>query len=161
MPIFTTSVIALPVYPFHSPPIMRSEKCFIFSSTAFTSGITSLPSTRIGVLLRLRSATCSTARSSVRLIFSPENIDLIAPLRSVSFASACSLSSVSWVMRFFEKSTSIWSSKVAENLAKRSASWANSSAIVTDFICSKCCCSAFQAAVWVGLIFFMATLLLI
>ncbi len=58
-------------------PMGASEKVFIFSSTALTSGITSLPSTKIGVLLRLRSATCSTARFSVRLIFSPENIDLL------------------------------------------------------------------------------------
>ena len=36
--------------------------------------MTSSPSTMIGRFERLRSATCSTARSSVMLIFSPANI---------------------------------------------------------------------------------------
>lgn len=68
--------------------------------------------------------------------------------------------------RFFgdavlEKSTSIKSSNVAENLAKRSLSFANKSAIVTSFISSKCFCSACQAEVCVGLMFFISNTLLI
>ena len=48
-----------------------------------TSGITSAPSTAIGRLDRLRSATCSTARCSVLLILPPVNIASIAPARPV------------------------------------------------------------------------------
>jgi hypothetical protein len=61
MPILTTSVMGLPVKPFQSPARTRSVKASHARSTALTSGITSAPSTRIGRLARLRSATCSTA----------------------------------------------------------------------------------------------------
>ena len=44
------------------------------SSTAWTSGTTSLPSTTIDVPRGARSATCRTARFSVRLILSPRNM---------------------------------------------------------------------------------------
>ena len=42
--------------------------------TRLTSGMTSWPSTRMGVLERLRRAMWRTARFSVMLIFSPANI---------------------------------------------------------------------------------------
>ena len=48
-----------------SPERTPSAKRDMRSSTALTSGITFLPSTRIGRFERLRSATCSTARFSV------------------------------------------------------------------------------------------------
>ncbi|CSB38161.1 Uncharacterised protein [Vibrio cholerae] len=102
MPILTTSVIALPVKPFHSPPITRSEKAFILANTAFTAGITSSPFTNTGELLRLRSAVCSTARSSVWLIASPLNIAVMADCRSVSLANANKCCIVSAFTRFFE-----------------------------------------------------------
>ena len=45
MPMLTTSVIRLPVWPFHAPLRTASVKARILASTALTSGITSLPST--------------------------------------------------------------------------------------------------------------------
>ncbi|MNT74165.1 hypothetical protein D3C72_2129570 [compost metagenome] len=74
MPILMTSVIFLPVAPFSEPERIASANLPMAARTAFTSGITSLPSTRTGVLERLRSAVCSTARSSVKLMALPENI---------------------------------------------------------------------------------------
>ncbi len=50
------------------------QNSFMWASTAFTPGITSSPFTMIGVFARLRRAMCRTALSSVKLIFSPENI---------------------------------------------------------------------------------------
>src|SRR6266545_4164092 len=47
MPMFTTSVIVLPVWPFHTPLRRRSVKSRIFASTALTTGTTSWPSTTI------------------------------------------------------------------------------------------------------------------
>ncbi|CSI75933.1 Uncharacterised protein [Vibrio cholerae] len=91
--------------PFHSPPITRSEKAFILANTAFTAGITSspfTPFTNTGELLRLRSAVCSTARSSVWLIASPLNIAVMADCRSVSLANANKCCIVSAFTRFFE-----------------------------------------------------------
>lgn len=81
----TTSVMLFPLKPFHSPlrTLCRKEeegqtlsrlrlrrqqrsrtwqKVFILSSTRFTSGITSLPSTQMGSLERFLRATWSTAR---------------------------------------------------------------------------------------------------
>ncbi|MNG32440.1 hypothetical protein D3C84_1184560 [compost metagenome] len=72
------------------------------ASTEFTFGITSSPSTRIGELVRLRSATCSAARFSVRLIFSPLNIALMRAGSPASRASAISPCSEVSVMRFLE-----------------------------------------------------------
>lgn len=43
--------------------LLTWQKDFIFSRTLLTSGITSLPSTKMGVFDRFRRATCSTARS--------------------------------------------------------------------------------------------------
>src|SRR5882724_1982104 len=44
------------------------------ASAASTSGMTSFPSTKMGRRARLRSATCSTARPSVRLMGAPANM---------------------------------------------------------------------------------------
>ena len=45
MPMLTTFVIVLPVWPFHSPERMRSANAAIRSSTSCTSATTSRPST--------------------------------------------------------------------------------------------------------------------
>ena len=74
MPMLTTLRMRLPVWPCHSPLRTRSENAAMRSSTACTSGTTSTPSTRIRSSFGARRATCSTARCSVTLIFSPLNI---------------------------------------------------------------------------------------
>ena len=74
MPMLMTLRMRLPVWPFHSPLRTRSAKSAILSSTACTSGTTFSPSTTIDAPRGARSATCSTARFSVMLIFSPRNI---------------------------------------------------------------------------------------
>mmetsp|Transcript_11067 Transcript_11067/g.37682 ORF Transcript_11067/g.37682 Transcript_11067/m.37682 type:complete len:209 (-) Transcript_11067:184-810(-) len=102
MPMLTTSAIPLPVYPSHWPSRTALTNTFIRSSTSLTSGITSLPSTRMGVLERLRRATWSTARFSVVLIFSPANMRLAQPATSASAASARSSFIVSASTMFLE-----------------------------------------------------------
>ncbi len=57
-----------------APDRTAEEKSFMSCRVFNTPGITSSPSTITGVPVRLRSAVCSTARSSVWLIFSPQNI---------------------------------------------------------------------------------------
>ena len=74
MPILITLRIFLPVWPFQAPLRTRSAKAAILSSTAWTSGTTFLPSTRIEASRGARSATWSTARFSETLIFSPLNM---------------------------------------------------------------------------------------
>ena len=64
----------LPVWPFHEPSRNWPANAAIRSSTAWTSGTTSWPSTSMRVPRGARNATCSTARFSVTLIFSPRNI---------------------------------------------------------------------------------------
>ncbi len=94
--------IRLPVAPFHVPERTLSAKLLMRSSTAWTSGTTFLPSTRIVSSLGARSATWRTARSSVTLIFSPVNIASIRFGRPHSSASRTSRRIVSSVIRFFE-----------------------------------------------------------
>ena len=74
MPILMTLRMRLPVWPRQAPERMRVENSAIASSTWCTSGTTSWPSTRMRASFGARSATCSTARCSVILIFSPLNI---------------------------------------------------------------------------------------
>ena len=148
MPMFTTSVIGLPVYPVHAPlrtASVNSRMCF---STAFTSGMTSLPSTRIGRFERFRRATCSTARSSVVLIFWPVNIFSVHPLRSACVARLRSSRIVSSVTRFLLKSSRM-SSNERENLPKRLGSSLNSSRMCRPAVSLWCDCSACQAGDWV------------
>ena len=71
MPMLTTFLIRLPVWPFHAPLRTRLEKSAILSSTACTSGTTFFPSTTMEAPRGARSATWRTARFSVTLIFSP------------------------------------------------------------------------------------------
>jgi hypothetical protein len=61
-----------------------------------------LPSTSIRVPRGARSAVCSTARCSVTLIFSPENIAAIRWGSPDSLARSTSSEIVSSVIRFFE-----------------------------------------------------------
>ena len=102
MPIFTTSVITWWLYPSHSPLRTAWAKCPILRNTAFTLGITSSPSTMMGVLARLRRATCRAARCSVVLILSPWNICCMRSGRPASRASCTRLSITLSVMRFLE-----------------------------------------------------------
>mmetsp|Transcript_13495 Transcript_13495/g.39841 ORF Transcript_13495/g.39841 Transcript_13495/m.39841 type:complete len:243 (-) Transcript_13495:104-832(-) len=133
IPMFTTSVIFFPVWPFQSPECTRPTKASILASTSLTPGITSLPSTRIGVLARLRSATWSTARPSVLFIFSPENMRFAQSATPASAASSRRSFIVSSSTMFLEKSTMIFS-KERENLSKRAPSAANMSRILACFI---------------------------
>ncbi len=102
MPRLTMSVMVWPPWPRHWPPRTASVKLRIRARTALTAGMTSSPSTRIGRLLRLRSAICRTARSSVKLIRSPANIRSRQVARSACRASTMSRPMVSTVTRFLE-----------------------------------------------------------
>ena len=61
-----------------------------------------MPSTAIAFPSGARSATCSTARSSVTLIFSPANMASMRSRRPDCSASCSSSRIVSSVTRFFE-----------------------------------------------------------
>ena len=74
MPMLTTFLIRLPVWPVHWPSRTRLANPAILSRTACTSGTTFLPSTTIEAPIGARRATWSTARFSVTLILSPRNM---------------------------------------------------------------------------------------
>jgi hypothetical protein len=74
MPMLTTLRMRLPVWPSQAPDRTRSAKSAMRSRTSWTSGTTSVPSTSTTAARGARRATCSTARPSVTLIFSPANI---------------------------------------------------------------------------------------
>ena len=74
----------------------------ILSSTLCTSGTTFSPSTMIVSSLGARKATCSTARCSVTLIFSPRNMASMRSRRPDALANSNSRRNVSSVMRFLE-----------------------------------------------------------
>jgi hypothetical protein len=102
MPMLITFRIRWPVCPVHAPDRTRSAKSCIRSSTSCTSRTTSTPSTTSDASRGMRSATCSTARSSETLMCSPRNM---ASLRSGipdSTASSTSSRMVSSVTRFLE-----------------------------------------------------------
>jgi hypothetical protein len=102
MPMLITLRMRLPVWPFHVPLRTRSENAAIRSSTACTSGTTFLPSTTIDASRGARSATCSTARSSVMLILSPRNIASMRARRPHCCARSISSLIVSSVTRCLE-----------------------------------------------------------
>ena len=102
MPMLTTLRIRLPVWPVCSPERTRAAKSPILSRTAWTSGTTSTPSTRMWASRGARRATCSTARSSVTLIFSPANMASMRRRRPARSASFTSRPMVSAVTRFLE-----------------------------------------------------------
>ena len=102
MPTLTTARIRLPVNPFQPPLRTRSAKAAIRSSTAWTPGITSSPSTSTRASLGARRAVWSTARCSVELIFSPPNIASRRAGSPRASASATSSRTVSSVTRCLE-----------------------------------------------------------
>ena len=102
MPMLTTLRMGRPVCPVHSPERIASAKTAIRSSTAWTSGTTSVPSTTIEASFGARSAVCSTERPSVTLIRSPANIASIRSRSSASSARSLSSFSVSSVTQFLE-----------------------------------------------------------
>ncbi len=102
MPMLTTFLIALPVWPFHSPDRTRSQNALMRSSTSCTSFTTSTPSTISELPFGMRRATCSTERFSDTLIRSPVNIFSVCSASPDSSASWMSRLIVSSVTRFFE-----------------------------------------------------------
>mmetsp|Transcript_2407 Transcript_2407/g.8592 ORF Transcript_2407/g.8592 Transcript_2407/m.8592 type:complete len:265 (-) Transcript_2407:14-808(-) len=127
MPMLTTSVMALPVYPFHSPERTDLQKAAIRSRTSKTSGCPK----PVG----WRRATWSTALSSVLLMGSPENILSIHPRRSAASTSFSRSGSVSYTRMFLEKSNSIFTdscSNCSDSFEKRSGSALKSSRMCTD-----------------------------
>mmetsp|Transcript_47568 Transcript_47568/g.97269 ORF Transcript_47568/g.97269 Transcript_47568/m.97269 type:complete len:283 (-) Transcript_47568:172-1020(-) len=100
MPMLTACVNFLPVKPTRSPDRTWVTKERMRARTSLTAGMTSAPSTRIGVLERLRSATCSTGRPSVVLITAPLNIASLRSATPASCASATRSCMVSSVIRF-------------------------------------------------------------
>ena len=102
MPMLTTLRMARPVWPRHSPVRTRRAKSAILSSTAWTRGTTSTPSTTIEASRGARRATWRTGRSSVTLIRSPANIASVRWRRPAASARATSRSRVSAVTRFLE-----------------------------------------------------------
>ena len=99
---FTTFLIAWPVWPVHSPDLIRLAKPAIRSSTSWTSRTTSVPSTTSVCVRGIRSATCSTARSSDTLMCSPRNMASRRSGSPDSTASSTSSRIVSPVTRFLE-----------------------------------------------------------
>ena len=102
MPMLTTSVIGLPVWPVQLPSRTASENSRMCFSTAATSGSTFSPSTVTEPVSSARSAVCSTARCSVPLIRSPANMRSRQPSTSCWRARAKRRPSVSSVTRFLE-----------------------------------------------------------
>ena len=102
MPMFTMLRIGLPVWPVHSPERIRSAKARIRPSTSCTSGTTFAPSVSITAPAGARSATCSTARSSVMLMCSPPNISARSSASPDSRARSTSRPMVSAVTRCLE-----------------------------------------------------------
>ncbi len=98
MPMLITLRMGLPVWPVHSPERTRSAKPAILSSTACTCGTTFSPSTSITASRGARSAVCSTARFSVRLILSPRNMASRSANTPVAVASSWSRARVSSVI---------------------------------------------------------------
>ena len=102
MPMLITFLIGEPVKPFHSPRRTLIANAAIRSSSAWTSRVTSWPSTRRGSVAGARSAVCRTARSSVVLMWAPANIALRRSSTPAAFATASRSSIVSSVTRCFE-----------------------------------------------------------
>ena len=97
MPMLTTFRIGRPVWPVHSPDRTRSANADMRSSTSWTPGTTSSPSTTIDSERGALSATWSTERPSVSLMRSPENIASIrerSPRSSASRSRSPIVSSV-------------------------------------------------------------------
>lgn len=98
----TTVLMRLPVWPFQSPERTRSLKVPILVRTWCTPGTTFSPSLMMDSEAGARSATCSTERCSVMLIFSPRNIASRSSATPVAAARSRSSPSVSSVTRCLE-----------------------------------------------------------
>ena len=142
MPMLTTSVIGLPVDPLQLPSRTLSENCCIFVSTPLIAGMTSSPSTRTGVFERFRKAICSTALSSVQLIFSPENILVACSVTPEAAARSRRRDRVSPVTIFFEKSSSMPKSSSRIDISSNLESCPKSSRRWMPFSSSACDLSA-------------------
>ena len=107
MPMLMTLRMRLPVCPFHSPLRTRLEKSAILSSTAVDLGHDVFAIHDEWMLpLGARRATCSTARFSVTLIFSPRNMASMRDCRPDSSARSMRslrVSSVIAVLRVVEE----------------------------------------------------------
>ena len=145
MPMLTTSVNLPPSVAAILPERTPSAKAAIRSSTPSTSGITSLPSTRIGLPERLRSATCSTGRFSVVLIFAPVNIRSRRSTTPRSSASWISSVSACASMAVLEKSSSM-SPSDTENSRNLSGLRSKSAVIRVPFAASPASVSSRQIA---------------
>ena len=102
MPMLTTFLMRRPVWPVHAPPRTSLANAVMWSRTACTSGTTFRPSTMTEAPRGARSATWSTDRFSVTLIFSPPNIASIRSRSRDSSASRARRVIVSSVTRCFE-----------------------------------------------------------
>ena len=102
MPMLTMLRMGRPVKPVHAPPRTRPANSAMRSTTAWTPGTTSSPSTTMRVPRGARKATCSTARPSVTLIFSPANIASTRARTPHARARSSSSRSVSSVTRCLE-----------------------------------------------------------
>ena len=102
MPMLITFLMLLPVCPFQAPLRTRSANSAILSEHGVHVRHDVFPSTVMLASRGARRATCSTARFSVMLIFSPRNIASMRAFRPDSSASCSRSFSVSSVTRFFE-----------------------------------------------------------
>ena len=80
MPMLTTLRMRLPVYPCHSPLRTRRAKSDILSSTACTSGTTSLPSTKMLLIPRRaqRHVQHGAVLGDVDLLAAEHGVDALA-----------------------------------------------------------------------------------
>ena len=102
MPMLTTVRIRLPVWPRQAPLRTALAKRSMRPRTSCTSGTMLRPSTLITAPAGARSAMCSTARFSVRLIASPANMALRWFATPHSAARSKSASMMAPSTRFFE-----------------------------------------------------------
>ena len=153
MPMETTSVIFLPVTPVQEPERTCSAKAYMRSSTSCTSATASWPSTMSEPASEAgrRSAVWRPARSSVVLMWTPENIWSRLASRPTALPRATSSLMVSSFTRFFERSK--WRSDVSnESFLTRCGSFANHDLSPTPELLmrSKWSCSARHSGVWVA-----------
>ena len=102
MPMLTTLRIRLPVCPVHAPDADPVGEVGHLVEHRVHLGHDVVAVDHDPLVLGARSATCSTARSSVTLIFSPANIASRSCSTPARRASATSSAIVSSVSRFFE-----------------------------------------------------------
>ena len=83
MPMLMTLRMRLPVWPFHAPLRTRSAKSAILSSTAWTSGTTFSPSTRMDCAARRaqRHVQHGAVLGDVDLVAAEHGVDALAQAR--------------------------------------------------------------------------------